>query len=75
MGKKEYGWCPHLNIFGFFRAGGSTALRIDMNDGLFIWKPDSDTIWISCAECYWKKYPIGLRPDVLPDGDRPLRQS
>jgi hypothetical protein len=52
MEKKEYAWCDHMDVFTFFRPGGSTALRIGSGDGLVMWWVTSEVCQICCLSCY-----------------------
>jgi hypothetical protein len=54
--KREYGWCEHVKVEGFFDPIGGTILRITENPVIFLrWKNEQLCV-ISCSDCYLKEF-------------------
>lgn len=56
MEKKNYGWCAHVEAFGFFTLSGGTVLRISQPKEVLIrWLSDSEC-FICCQMCHDKSF-------------------
>lgn len=60
MERKEYGWCDHLQVRPFYRAGGSTALYIDHGEPIVLWWLTQEVCVVYCRSCYMKESGLSL---------------
>lgn len=66
---KEYGWCSHVKVLGFVKPGGSTALKIDHGETIYVYALTPAVLHVCCAACWRRLNPVGIiagRPDPLP---------
>ena len=58
MDKREYGWCQHVKVTGFYRPNGSTALKIENIEAAYVYWITEKMCHVCCGPCYRRLNPI-----------------